>query len=100
MILCERCSRQTDELFLCQLTNEHVCGKCEDEPDHDALHAEAEGRDKFRHLGQCGACGTEDVLVTYRLGLDLYVCLPCHLQPNLGGILVEELLNKLDHRPD
>ena len=88
---CERCGRLTDERFLCELTGEYVCGPCEDEPNHDALHASAEGRDQFRHHGQCGACGAENVPLTYRLGLDLFVCLPCHVQPNLGPILVEEI---------
>ena len=97
---CDRCGRSTDEVFLCDLTDEHVCRACEDEPNHDALHAGAEGRDQFLHYGQCGSCGDKEVPLTYRSGLDLFICLPCHAQPNLGAILVEELIEKLDERPD
>ena len=93
---CERCARDTDEVFLCELTGERVCGSCEDKPEHDALHANAEGRNQFLHYGQCGACGTQDVALTYSLGLDLFLCFPCHAQPNLGVILVDEIIEKLE----
>ena len=89
---CKHCGRLTDDLFLCELTIDFVCGACENEPNHDALHAKLEGRDQFNHHGKCGACGTEGVQLTYRPGLDLSICLPCHAQPNLGAILVEKFL--------
>lgn len=98
---CERCGREIfDEACSCPVTGESwVCGPCEDEPGHDALHARAEGRDQFNHHGQCGACGTENVPLTFRLGLDLFVCLPCHLQPNLGSILVQEMIDRHQSPP-
>ena len=96
----ERRSQDTDDIFLCEQTGEHVCGRCEDEPDHNALHANAEGRDQFLRHGQCEACETQDVPITYRLGLDLFLCLPCHAQPNLGAILADKLIENLKERPD
>ena len=92
---CERCGREyIGDSFWCPLTGQWVCGPCESEPSHDAFHASAEGRDQFNHHGQCGACGTENVPLTFRLGLDLFVCLPCHLQPNLGAIIVQDLIDR------
>ena len=98
MIICHLCGRECDgmavDFYWCPATNGNVCGNCEEEPNHDALHAIVEGRDQFNHNGQCGACGAENVPITYRPGLDLFVCLPCHAQPNPGSILVEALRNK------
>ena len=97
---CERCAGATEEVFLCELTGEHVCGSCEDEPEHYTLHAKTAEGDQFLGRGQCGACGTQDVALTYRSGLDLFLCLPCHAQPNIEAILVDELIEKLEERPD
>ena len=47
---------------------------------------------------RCGACGAQDVSLTYRPGLDLFVCLPCNAQPNLGAILIEEFLARFKNR--
>jgi len=41
--------------------------------------------------GECGACGACGPL-TYRLGLDLFVCRQCNETPGLGGILVDRLV--------
>lgn len=42
----------------------------------------------------CGACGEYRPL-TYRLGLDLFVCQKCNETPGLGEHLVQELVDKV-----
>ena len=49
-------------------------------------------------FSQCGACGAQDIPLTYRLGLDLFVCRPCNAQPNLGAKLVEEFFARYKNR--
>ena len=45
--------------------------------------------------GVCGACGKHRPL-TYRLGLDLFVCQICNETPGLGQRLVQEFVDKVE----
>lgn len=38
--------------------------------------------------GECAMCGDNGQLI-YRPGLDLFLCFPCHQQPNIGGVALE-----------